>query len=126
MSQAFDWTEVPGDKEVEFGSSSEFYKFVSAGDVKVGVLKGKRVRDSNFTDDKGNRRQETLFDFTGLEGGAFTISAPYDLKAKLEKVQIGKVVEMTYKDDKPLKDGRSMKLFTVRVGTPRTSPSVPF
>ena len=101
-------------REVEGEEMGDFYQFDSLGQVLEGTL----VKERTTT---GKYGEQVVFDVKTDDGRLWTVTATWDLKAKLARVPKGKYVRIEYvnnKDQPPLRDGTErspMKIFRVQV-----------
>lgn len=96
-----------------------YARFTKIGQKETGYLISKSVRktDGSFFPDGSQRKDEYHFDlWTKGESTVVTISANNDLRAKLDLVKIGTLVEVEFAYERPCRDPSfsPAKIFAVR------------
>jgi hypothetical protein len=103
-----DATAAPTWKPVD-GDLFPFFSFKAVGDK----LNGKLIAKRQGTDIEG--KPQDLYDFMTADGGRTVGASNKDLKTKLAKIEIGKLVSMEYTGTKKIPGkGKPMKLYVVQ------------
>ncbi len=112
-------------EEVEGEGGGGFVKFNEIGQSTIGIFTG-------YVERQGKFGLETVINFAGYDGGEpFSLNANPDLKGKVKRLVVGKLVRVEYVSDLDVGKENPMKVFKVQQApAPKSSGStvdgVPF